>query len=223
MNENRFTMERIPAAPKNSRQLIEMLEEMEEVFMIHRSAIREVRTKLEILSDEFQAKRKRNPIEYIKSRVKSAESIAEKLEKGGHELSIFSARKHLDDIAGIRVVCSFVEDIYTIADILMKQDDVGVLEVVDYIKHPKESGYRSLHLVLEIPVFFALHTEKVKVEVQIRTIAMDFWASLEHQLHYKTNNNAPQEIVMDLRDCADVIAITDQRMEEIHKTLEDLS
>lgn len=223
MNENRFTMERIPAAPKNSRQLIEMLEEMEEVFMIHRSAIREVRTKLEILSDEFQAKRKRNPIEYIKSRVKSAESIAEKLEKGGHELSIFSARKHLDDIAGIRVVCSFVEDIYTIADILMKQDDVGVLEVVDYIKNPKESGYRSLHLVLEIPVFFALHTEKVKVEVQIRTIAMDFWASLEHQLHYKTNNNAPQEIVMDLRDCADVIAITDQRMEEIHKTLEDLS
>lgn len=195
---------------------------MQSVIMCYSSAIKEVRTKLEILDQEFKVKRKRNPIEYIKSRVKEPKSIVEKLKRKGLEVSIGSARKNLNDIAGIRVICSFVSDIYEIADMLKRQDDIKLIEEKDYIKNPKPNGYRSFHMVLEIPVFFSQNVELVRIEVQIRTIAMDFWASLEHKLYYKTGGTAPIHIKSDLRECADVISKTDIKMQNIHEELETL-
>lgn len=188
-----------------------------ENMVIYHSAIKEVSTKLEILNDEFQAKNKRNPIEHMKSRIKSPKSIIEKLEKKGLAITMDSIRNNLNDIAGIRVVCSFIDDIYLVSKILKSQDDITVISEKDYIKNPKPNGYRSLHLVLEIPVFFSEATERVKVEIQIRTIAMDFWASLEHKLYYKVPfGNLPREIAEELQECADVIAATDRKMQNIH-------
>lgn len=199
----------------------EVMDELKNAILIYNSAVKEVATKLEILNDEFQSKRKRNPIEYTKSRVKSVVSAAEKLERKGYPISVKSMKQNLNDMAGIRVICSFVEDIYTIADMLIRQNDITLIQKKDYIKRPKVNGYRSLHIVIEIPVFFSDHIEPVKVEVQIRTIAMDFWASLEHKLHYKTKSGiATDEIVAELKDCADVIANTDLRMQNIHHIVE---
>lgn len=200
----------------------ERIEEINETLLIYRSAIKEVKTKLDILDDELRIKRKRNPIEYMKSRVKTPSSIMEKLRRKGLEMSIDSAKKNLNDIAGIRVICSFVGDIYDIAKMLMRQDDITLIEEKDYIKNPKPNGYRSLHLVLAIPIFFSDHEELVRVEVQIRTIAMDFWASLEHKLYYKTSGESPTHITQDLKECAELIASTDMRMQDIHKEVEKL-
>lgn len=198
------------------------IEEMNETLLIYRSAIKEVKTKLDILDDELKIRRKRNPIEYMKSRVKSPGSIMDKLQRKGLELNIESAKKNLNDIAGIRVICSFVEDIYDIAEMLIRQDDITLIEEKDYIKNPKPNGYRSLHLVLEIPIFFSEHVESAKVEVQIRTIAMDFWASLEHKLYYKTSGASPVHITNDLKECADVIASTDMKMQQIQNEVEKI-
>ncbi|PJI08661.1 MULTISPECIES: GTP pyrophosphokinase [Clostridium] len=198
------------------------LEEMQELIMKYSAAIKEVRTKLEILDNEFKVKRKRNPIEYMKSRVKDPRSIIDKLERKGFEVNFKSAQENLNDIAGIRVVCSFVGDIYEIADMLKKQDDIKLVIEKDYIKHPKANGYRSLHMILEIPIFFSDHTEPVRVEVQIRTIAMDFWASLEHKLYYKTIDRDVGTIRKDLKECADVISETDIKMQNIQKQVENL-
>lgn len=193
----------------------------QELMMVYKAAIREVTTKLEVLNDEFQVKSKRNPIRYIKYRIKKPESIVEKLYRRGFELSIDSMVENLNDIAGVRVVCGYGSDIYNIADMLMKQDDVNVLLVKDYIKNPKPNGYRSLHLVIEIPVFFSDRKQFVKVEVQIRTMAMDFWASLEHQLHYKKEKEggAQEEIVNELRECAETIHETDKKMQHIYEKI----
>lgn len=212
----------------NSPQLLPdslqaQLKGFQEIFIIYQSAIKEIGTKIEILNDEFQTKLKRNPIEHIKSRVKSPTSIIKKLQRKGLEVSLESARENLTDIAGIRVICSFIDDIYNIAQLLSSQDDIVLIEEIDYIKNPKPSGYRSLHLILQVPVFFSDHTDKVKVEVQIRTIAMDFWASLEHKLHYKGSENVPDFISKELRDCADVIANTDRKMQNIHNMLEEIN
>lgn len=198
------------------------VEKMQELKLIHSCAIKEVSTKLEILDYEFKIRRKRNPIEYIKSRVKSPESILDKLQRKNVELSIESARKTLNDIAGIRVICSFVSDIYEIAEMLKKQEDVTLIEEKDYIQNPKPNGYRSLHMVIEIPVFFSDHIESVRVEVQIRTIAMDFWASLEHKLYYKNSGKDSVNIKKDLKECANVIAATDMKMQEIQMEVEKL-
>lgn len=203
-----------------SSQVEEKLTQLQEMLMIYRSAIREVSTKLEVLNDEFQIRSQRNPIEYMKSRVKAPKSIFKKLERRGFEVSVDSARKNLNDIAGIRVICSFVDDIYTIADMIKKQDDITLIEEKDYIKNPKPNGYRSLHLVIEVPVFFSDHIERVKVEVQIRTIAMDFWASLEHKLYYKTVVDVSSSISEELKICADIISSTDKKMQEIHDMVE---
>ncbi len=200
----------------------EKIEEISETLLIYRSAIKEVKTKLDILDDELKIKRKRNPIEYMKSRVKTPNSIMEKLRRKGFEMSIQSAKKNLNDIAGIRVICSFVGDIYDIASMLIRQDDIKLIEEKDYIKNPKSNGYRSLHLVVEVPIFFSDHVEPVRVEVQIRTIAMDFWASLEHKLYYKTSGESPAHITQDLKECAELIASTDMRMQDIHKEVEKL-
>ncbi|MBS4960086.1 MAG: GTP pyrophosphokinase family protein [Clostridiales bacterium] len=200
----------------------EKFAELQEMMMIYRSAIREVSTKFEVLNDEFQSKWKRNPIEYMKSRVKTPKSIFKKLEKRGLEISISSARENLHDIAGIRVICSFVDDIYAIANMVKQQQDIKLIEEKDYIKNPKPNGYRSLHLVLEIPVFFSDHVENVNVEVQIRTIAMDFWASLEHKLYYKKVVDDSCHVSAELKKCADIIASTDMKMQEIHDMVEKL-
>ena len=167
--------------------IIELAQSLQEIQNIYLSATKEISTKLEILDDEFQARHKRNPIHQIQRRVKSPESILEKLSRKGYDLSTESAMENLNDIAGIRVICSYIDDIYTVKKLLSKQNDIEVIKEVDYIKAPKPNGYRSLHLVLRVPVFFSDRMEKVKVEVQIRTIAMDFWASLEHQMKYKQN------------------------------------
>ncbi|MBU3160407.1 GTP pyrophosphokinase family protein [Clostridium frigoris] len=199
------------------------IEELEELIMIYSCAIKEVSTKLEILDYEFKIRGKRNPIEYMKSRVKSPRSIMDKLIRKNLEPTIKVARKKFDDIAGIRVVCSFVSDIYKIADMLKRQEDITLIEEKDYIENPKPNGYRSLHMVLEIPIFFSDHVEPIRVEVQIRTIAMDFWASLEHKLYYKKGEDTAIHIKNDLKDCADIIAATDMKMQNIEIEVDKLS
>lgn len=149
--------------------------------------------------------------------------MIEKVFRKGFEPSIDSIRENLNDIAGIRVICSYIDDIYTVAQILKMQGDLEVIKLTDYIKNPKPNGYRSLHLVLKVPVYFSDRVEKVKVEVQIRTIAMDFWASLEHQLHYKADGNIPESISRELKECADIISTTDIRMQNIHNQVDNLA
>ena len=192
-----------------------------EMMMMYMCAIREVKTKLEVLNDDQAIKNQRNPIQMIKSRVKKPASIVEKLKRRGHPVSVNSIVEHLDDVAGVRVICSFVDDIYTIAEMLARQDDVNVLMVKDYIRSPKVNGYRSYHMIIEIPVFFSDRKQKIRVEVQIRTIAMDFWASLDHQMKYKKNLDDSGEISEELKECAEVIAQTDMRMLNIRRKIEE--
>ncbi len=191
-----------------------------ELMMQYRCAIREVETKLYVLNDEFSMQYKRNPIETIKSRVKRPESIIEKVKKKGIPLTVESIEKNLNDIAGIRVICSFPDDIYAVADMLRSQDDMIVIKEKDYIKNPKESGYRSYHMILDIPIFLSQGKKHMKVEVQIRTIAMDFWASLEHKLRYKKAIENAEEISIELKKCADSISMIDDRMQEIRHMIE---
>ena len=200
--------------------VIENLMEFNRLMMKYRSAIREVTTKLEVLNDELSLEGDRNPIESIQSRIKKPISIAEKLQRLGKTFSNENIQQNLNDIAGIRVICPFIEDIYHVAEMLTKQDDISVITVKDYIKNPKENGYRSYHLILEIPVFFSDCKQPMRVEVQIRTVAMNFWASLEHQIRYKKNISNQQEICEELKKCADTIASTDVRMQELRQWIE---
>ena len=194
-----------------------------EMQHLYQSATREISTKLEILDDEFQFIHKRNPIHHMQSRIKSIKSIFEKLNRKELEISMESAKANLHDIAGIRVVCYYIEDIYMIAKMLTQQDDIELIREADYIKNPKPNGYRSLHLVVKVPVFFSDGKEWVPVEIQIRTMAMDFWASLEHQLKYKTIDAIPPSVARELQECADTIADTDLRMQRIYKTIEQFN
>ncbi len=201
--------------------LVSQAHQFQEAMMMYTCAIREVKTKLEVLNDELSVRNQRNPIEMIKSRVKKPLSIVEKLQRRGYEVSLDSMINHLDDIAGIRVICSFVDDIYQVAEMLTRQDDVTVVAVKDYIKNPKANGYRSYHMIIEIPVFFSQVKQQMRVEVQIRTIAMDFWASLDHQLKYKKELVADSETIgQELKECADLIAYTDEKMFAIRKNIE---
>ncbi|HNX64456.1 MAG TPA: GTP pyrophosphokinase family protein [Oscillospiraceae bacterium] len=197
-----------------------LAQQLTEILNIYESATKQIVTKLEILDSEFQARNKRNPIHQIQRRVKSTTSIIEKILRKGFELDLDSIRGNLNDIAGIRVICSYIDDIYTVYEMLSRQSDLEVIKIVDYIKNPKSNGYRSLHIVLKVPVFFSDRVEKVKVEVQIRTIAMDFWASLEHSLRYKADGYIPPDISNELKDCADIISMTDLRMQNIHNQVE---
>ena len=193
-----------------------------ELNMRYTCAIREVKTKLEVLNDDLAIRNQRNPIQMIKSRVKKPESIIEKLHRRGFPISVKSVRENLYDVAGIRVICSFVDDIYTISEMLTSQTDITLISQKDYIEHPKPNGYRSLHLIVEIPVFFADKMRPMRVEVQIRTIAMDYWASLDHQLRYKKDDmdeNYRKEIEMRLKRCADMITATDAEMLDIRKNI----
>ena len=191
------------------------------LLMQYRCAIREIETKLNVLNDEFSLQYERNPFESIKSRVKSPVSIVEKMNRKGYELTIENIEDKLNDVAGIRVICSFVEDIYHLADMLAGQDDLQVLQVKDYIKNPKENGYRSLHLIIQIPIFLSNQKKNMRVEVQFRTIAMDFWASLDHKLKYKKDVKNPEVIAEELKKCADVISGVDMRMQEIRNMMEE--
>ncbi len=200
--------------------LVSQARQFQQVMMMYTCAIREVKTKLEVLNDELSVRNQRNPIEMIKSRVKKPMSIVEKLQRKGLPISLETMVDNLDDVAGIRVICSFVDDIYDVANMLTCQDDIKVIAVKDYIKNPKPNGYRSYHMIVEIPVFFSDRKKPMRVEVQIRTIAMDFWASLDHLLKYKKEVINEAEIGEELRQCAETIAQTDQKMYEIRQKIE---
>ncbi len=191
-----------------------------ELMAYYKCAMMEVETKFNVLNQEFSLLYNRNPIESIKSRLKEPGSIIEKMCRRGLSLDLSSLEKNIFDIAGIRIICSFCDDIYMLADCLLSQDDIKLVARKDYIKNPKLNGYRSLHLIVEVPIFLAQHKKRMKVEIQLRTIAMDFWASLDHKLKYKKDVDNPEFIEEQLRDCAGQIAELDQRMENIRKQIE---
>ena len=193
--------------------------EFDEMMMMYSCAIKEVKTKLQVLNDELSMTKKRNPIEFIKTRIKQSDSIATKLKKKGLPITVEAVREGLNDVAGVRVICAFIDDIYKVADMLTAQDDIKLIKTKDYIKNPKMNGYRSLHLIVEVPVFFSDRKEQIRVEVQIRTIAMDFWASLEHKIHYKFEGNAPEHIKEQLVECAQMVAALDARMMSLNEEI----
>ncbi len=194
--------------------------EVARLMSYYRCAMMEIETKLNVLNEEFSWELDHNPISSIKKRLKSMPSIIGKLERKGHPLSMENIEEHLMDVAGVRVICSFPEDVYAMRDALIRQDDVVLLEEKDYIKNPKPNGYRSLHLIIGIPIFLAKEKKMMKVEVQLRTIAMDFWASLEHQLRYKKNSYFTKEMAEELTECARISADLDLRMDAIRKSVE---
>lgn len=183
-----------------------------EVILVYSSALKEIGTKLEILNDEFQHVHQYNPIEHIKSRIKTSESIVKKLKRHGYESTIENMVRHVNDIAGIRIICSFTTDIYRIAGMLERQSDMNIISVKDYIKNPKASGYKSYHMIVSIPIYLSEKRVDAKVEIQIRTVAMDFWASLEHKIYYKFEGNAPDYISRDLRECSGLVSMLDAKM-----------
>ena len=196
-----------------------------ELMMYYECAMLEVKTKLDVLNKELALKKSRNPFESIKCRIKTPESIVEKLARRGIEFSVDNIEKELNDIAGIRVICSFPDDIYELINYLLEQDDIRLIAIKDYIKNPKPSGYRSLHLIVEVPIFLENEKRPMKVEVQLRTIAMDFWASLEHKLRYKKEIPEAEAAQMaeELTECANVIADWDKKLGEIRNRIERYS
>ena len=199
--------------------ITDTLQEFMALQQLYDAGIKEVRTKLEILDDEFKIKHDHNPIHHMEYRLKSVNSILGKLEKRGLAVSLDSIVTNLTDIAGVSVICNYVSDVYKIADLLIKQSDIKLIAKKDYIKHPKENGYRSLHLVVEVPIFLAEKVQPTTVEIQIRTIAMDFWASLEHHLRYKADNEVPDGVRDELIECAKTISNLDYKMQGIHEEL----
>lgn len=208
------------AATEFAKQLLETAVDYKELRMMYACAIKEVQTKFEVLETEFKVRYQRNPIAAIQTRLKSSSSIVEKMIRKGIPFSLENLEAEIHDLAGIRVICSYVDDIYALAEALTSQDDITLVERKDYISSPKPNGYRSLHLIVSVPVFFSQQTRQIGVEVQIRTIAMDFWASLEHQMKYKREIPDQQHIVAQLKSCADDIARVDQEMMNIRLRLE---
>ncbi len=196
------------------------LKEWRDLMLMHRFALEEVNTKLKILNEEFQFLHDYNPMEHIKSRVKSFESIGAKLEKKQVDITPENARKHVHDISGIRVSCSFVSDIFKIKEMLESQNDLKILREKDYVTHPKPNGYRSLHLLCEVPIFLTNRVERIVVEIQIRTVAMDFWASLEHKIYYKYKQEAPEHLVNELRAAAKIVTELDDKMKNLNDEIE---
>lgn len=196
--------------------------ELTRFMMAYKFALDEMNTKINILKEEFNYIHDYNPIEHVSSRVKTPESIFKKMVRKGHEISLPSIKENLKDIAGIRITCSFISDIYEISSMLQNQKDVKLLDEKDYIQNPKPNGYQSLHLILEIPIFMSDREEYIPVEIQIRTIAMDFWASLEHKIFYKYNKAVPQNLIMELKEAATVASQLDRKMERIHKEMAEV-
>ncbi len=193
----------------------------ETLISYYRCAIMEVETKLKVLNEQYALRYDRNPIESIKSRVKSPDSLLKKIRKKNIPLTLEAIEENIWDIAGVRVICSFQDDIYLLAECLLQQDDVKLIEIKDYIKEPKPSGYRSLHMIVEVPIYLQDEKRNMKVEIQLRTIAMDFWASLEHKLRYKKNLSIEQveELANELEQCAQISAELDMRMQNIRKNI----
>ena len=194
-----------------------------EVILIYNSALKQIAIKLEILNDEFQHVHRYNPIEHIKSRIKTSESIVKKLKRYGYESTIQNMVQYVNDIAGIRVICSFASDIYQIADMIRKQSDIKVISIKDYIVKPKPSGYKSYHMLVSVPVYLSDRIVDTKVEIQIRTVAMDFWASLEHKINYKFEGNAPEHIKSELIECAHMVEKLDQKMLSLNEQIQSIS
>lgn len=210
----------------NNQSQIEQLKQFKHditrFMMVYKFALDEMETKVEILKEEFQTLHDYSPIEHTKSRLKSPESIMKKMIRKNFEISFAGMRNNIRDIAGLRITCSFISDIYRIQDMLQKQDDLVILEVKDYIKNPKPNGYKSLHLLLQVPVFLSDGVEHVCVEVQIRTIAMDFWASLEHKIFYKYNQSVPEQLIQELKAAADSANALDVQMERLNDEIQEI-
>ncbi|OIK09720.1 GTP pyrophosphokinase [Bacillus sp. MUM 116] len=203
----------------NIKEIKDLKVELTRFMMAYKFALDEMNTKINILQDEFNFIHDYNPIEHVKSRLKSPESILKKVNRKDCDFNLASIKENIKDIAGIRITCSFRSDIYEISKMIANQKDVRIVEYKDYIQNPKPNGYQSLHLILEIPIFMSDREELVYLEVQIRTIAMDFWASLEHKIYYKYNKEVPQKMIMELKEAATMAAHLDQKMERLHKEI----
>ncbi len=199
------------------------IDSWKEVNLIYNAALKQMETKMEILNDEFQHVHQYNPIEHIKARIKSPESIVKKLKRHGRESTIENMVNHINDIAGIRIICSFSSDIYRIAEMIREQKDIKVIGIKDYITYPKASGYRSYHMIVTVPVYLSDRIVDAKVEVQIRTVAMDFWASLEHKIHYKLEGDAPEHVKSELIECARMVMDLDARMLSLNEEIIQIS
>lgn len=218
MNENQKILIQSQKPAEGVEEFFAFKDKFAELMMYYECAIKEVTTKFEVLNKEFSVRNQRNPIEYITFRVKKPLSILEKLNRKGLSIT-YESMQELNDIAGVRIICSFIDDIYMLANLLSRQDDIHVLEIKDYIQNPKPNGYRSYHMIVEVPVFFSDCTRMMRVEVQIRTIAMDFWSSLEHELKYKKEVEDSESIIQELKICADKITETDEQMLQIRKRI----
>jgi len=205
----------MPNIPKTRDQI----DQWQSLMFLYNSALKEISVKIEILNNEFIQIYKYNPIEHIKTRLKTAESIVKKLKLHNMEATVENVAEKINDIAGIRIICSFIPDIYQIADMIAKQSDVTVLQLKDYIKNPKPNGYKSYHMVVTIPVYLSDGPQETKVEIQIRTVAMDFWATLEHKIYYKSQGNAPDYLQQDLKACADVVDVLDAKMYSLNEAI----
>lgn len=197
----------------------EKAKDITKIMSYYHCAMMEIETKFKVLNIEYSLKNDRNPISSIKTRLKDMPSIRGKFERRGIKMSLSALEEEINDIAGVRVICSFTDDVYEIAEALLKQDDVRLIETKDYIKNPKPNGYRSLHMIVEIPIFLSREKKMMKVEIQLRTIAMDFWASLEHQLRYKKDVDFTEEMAHELMECASISANLDERMNKLRKNL----
>ena len=204
---------------ENAIKNYEDVDSWKTLIFLYTSALKEVETKLEILNDEFQHVHQYNPIEHIKTRIKTPESIVKKLKRQGFETSIENMVQHINDIAGVRLICSFTADIYRLAEMIGNQNDLKVLSIKDYMRNPKESGYKSYHMHVAVPIYLSDTVVNTKVEIQIRTIAMDFWASLEHKIYYKFEGRAPAYISKELQECAQMVADLDDRMLSLNETI----
>ncbi len=207
---------------KDFKDFKEIKTELVRFMMMYKFALDEFNTRIDILKQEFCYVHDYNPIEHVKSRLKTPESIFKKLKRKGCDISLSSIKENIQDIAGVRITCSFISDIYELSEMLQSQKDVKLVTCKDYIKNPKPNGYKSLHLILKIPVFMSDRIEETYVEVQIRTIAMDFWASLEHKIYYKYDKDIPERLMRELKEAADSVAELDRKMESIHKEIKHL-
>lgn len=208
-------MQATALTPAGQEELLRFATRYQQLMLLYEGGIKQITTKLDILNREHRVRGLRTPIETVKSRLKTPKSVAGKLARRGLPLTIDSILANLNDVAGVRVICPYISDIYAVRDMLLAQGDVRLRREKDYIQNPKPNGYRSLHLVVEVPVYLSDSQQQVRVEIQIRTIAMDFWASLEHELHYKSSEQVPPGVSEELAQCADIIADTDRRMEAI--------
>ena len=207
----------------HTKRVMGTMIDYKELMMMYTCAMKEVQTKFDVLNTEFKVRYQRNPISSICTRLKRASGITEKLMRMKKPITTESIEENINDVAGVRVICSYIDDIYMIADALLRQDDITLDTRKDYIAEPKPNGYRSLHLIVRVPVFFADRRREMKVEVQIRTIAMDFWASLEHQLKYKQEIADQEHIIEQLKECAEVINATDAKMLDIRRQIEEMA